>query len=211
MAATAVRVHTCPALQSGDRMDAAEFHWRYSLRPDIKNAELINGVVYVSSPVNLTKHGSPHFDLIVELGSYKKRTRGVVAGDNSSLLLGGDNEPQPDVLLAWDRAHGGRLELDKDGNIVSVPDLVAEVSYSSRSYDLHDKKELYRRIGVQEYIVWQVEEGRIDWWQLVDGAYEPLSAGSDGQIASAVFPGLVLDIPGLLVLSPAAELPLRTM
>ena len=207
--AVAVRPTTCPALQSGDRMDAAEFHWRYSLRPDVKNAELINGVVYVSSSVNLTKHGGPHFDLIGEFSVYRKQTPGVIAGDNSSILLGGDNEPQPDVLLCWDREHGGRLELDADGNLISAPDLAAEVSYSSRSYDLHDKKELYRRIGVREYLVWQVEEGRIDWWRLDGGAYVPLSPEPDGTVKSMVFPGLALDIPALISRFPATKLPAR--
>lgn len=210
MSAIATRpTSVCPALESGDRMDAAEFHWRYSLRPDIKNAELIDGRVCVSSPVNLTKHGSPHFRLIGVVAAYESATPGVVGGDNSSLILGGDQEPQPDVLLCWDREHGGRLDFDAQGNIVSVPDLVAEVSYSSKSYDLHDKKELYRRIGVREYLVWQVEEGQIDWWRLLDGQFVPLPADEAGAIESIVFPGLRLDIPELLRRNPGVELPPR--
>ena len=62
MAATglATRVSTQrPALESGDRMDRDEFERRYSCRPDIKKAELVDGVVYVSSPVRTPQHADP--------------------------------------------------------------------------------------------------------------------------------------------------------
>lgn len=39
-----------PRLESGDRLTRAEFHRRYEARPDIRRAELIDGVVYVASP-----------------------------------------------------------------------------------------------------------------------------------------------------------------
>ena len=125
-------------------MSAEEFHWRYSLRPDIKKAELVDGVVYVASPVNLKRHGSPQFELQGRLWDYSHRTPGVVGADNATIRLPqalrvlGDSEPQPDVLLAWDAEHGGTAEFDDEGWLISAPDLVAEVSYSSRSYDLHD-------------------------------------------------------------------------
>ena len=213
--ATKSRPPACPALESGDRMDAEEFRWRYSLRPDMKKAELIDGVVYVASPVHIRNHGAPHFDLIVALGAYVTRTPGVIGADSSSIRLAtnpgiaGEGEPQPDILLYWDSDHGGSAEFDAEGWLVSAPDLVAEVSYSSKSYDLYGKKDLYRRIGVREYISWQVEDGRIDWWQLVDGEFVPLKADGAGVIHSIVFPGLSLDVLALLRTTPAVKLPRR--
>ena len=187
----------CPALESGDRMDRDEFHRRYLLRPDIKKAELINGVVYVASPVRITQHASPHFRLITKLGVYAEATPGVEGADNGSILIGPRDEPQPDVMLFWDEAHGGQLQLDDEGYAVTPPELAAEVSASSLSYDLHDKKDLYQRAGVRENIVWQVEEGRIDWWILVDGVYTPRAPDAGGVIHSVVFPGLDLDVRAL--------------
>jgi Putative restriction endonuclease len=206
---------TClPALESGDRMDAAEFHWRYSLRPDLKKAELIDGVVYVASPVNTQKHGSPHYNLVGAFWAYSHVTAGVVGADNSTIKLdraasGRVNEPQPDVALYWDAEHGGSTRVDADGWLTSAPDLVAEVAYSSLSYDLTVKKDLYRRIGVREYVVWQVEEGRIDWWELREGEYRPLPPDATGAVHSVVFPGLVLDVLALLKAVPAVQLPPR--
>lgn len=199
----------CPALESGDRMDAAEFHWRYERRPDIKKAELIDGVVYVASPPNFSRHGVPRFNLIGQLGSYTSRAPGIVGAVNPSMLVGGMDEPQPDVALYWDAAHGGQTQLDGEGWLVSAPDLVAEVAHSSRSYDLTVKKDLYRRIGVREYIVWQVEDGRIDWWRLDDGSYVPLAPDESGAVHSVVFPGLALNVPSLLAKVPGTKLPRR--
>jgi Uma2 family endonuclease len=76
--------------------------------------------------------------------------------------------------------------------------LVAEIVASSASYDLHDKKEAYRRNGVQEYLVWQVFERKVDWYRLQDGEYELLQPDQDGVVKSQVFPGLWLAVPALL-------------
>ena len=164
-------------LESGDRMDATEFHRRYLLHPEIKRAELIDGRVYVQGRVSSVGHAQPHLQLV---GGVPK------------------TEPQPDVMLRWDADHGGRSSIDGDGYVIGVPELIGEISGRSHSYDLHEKKELYRRIGVQEYLVWQTEDGRIDWWELVHGEYVPLPVDADGFIRSRVFPGLALS-PAQLV------------
>ena len=49
----------CIPLESGDRLTRAEFERRYSARPDIKKAELIEGVVYVATPVRIEEHARP--------------------------------------------------------------------------------------------------------------------------------------------------------
>jgi Uma2 family endonuclease len=58
--------------------------------------------------------------------------------------------------------------------------------------DLGDKKRAYRRNGVQEYIVWQVYDQRIDWFYLEEGEYRPLFPDDHGIIRSQLFPGLWL-------------------
>ena len=39
-----------PVLENGDRLSRAEFERRYEARPDLKKAELIEGVVHMPSP-----------------------------------------------------------------------------------------------------------------------------------------------------------------
>lgn len=49
-----------PPLESGDRLTRQEFERRYTAVSDIRKAELIEGVVYVASPVRANRHGRPH-------------------------------------------------------------------------------------------------------------------------------------------------------
>ena len=117
--------------------------------------------------------------------------------DNATVRLDLDNEPQPDVLMHIEAAGGG-ADIGDDDYVEGAPELVAEVAASSASIDLHAKRNAYRRNGVQEYIVWQTLESRVDWWELVDGEYIPLAADEAGVIESKVFPGLRLATHALL-------------
>jgi Uma2 family endonuclease len=187
-----------PALENGDRLTRAEFERRYEAMPYLRKAELIEGVVYVPSPVRHRQHGSPHAHLIGWLFQYTANTPGVEVGDNSSVRLDLDNEPQPDALLFIDPTRGGQVRLSDDGIIEGAPELVAEVASSSVSYDLHAKLQVYRRSGVREYLVWRVLEQEIDWFVLRDGQYERMPLDAQGLVRSEVFPGLWLDPAALL-------------
>jgi Uma2 family endonuclease len=63
---------------------------------------------------------------------------------------------------------------------------------------LQDKKAVYRRHGVQEYIVWQVFDHKISWFYLDNDRYVDLEPGEDGLCRSRVFPGLWLDREAML-------------
>jgi Uma2 family endonuclease len=136
--------------------------------------------------------------LITCLGVYQVSTPGVELGDNVTVRLDLDNEPQPDVVLLVDERLGGQARISEDDYIEGAPELVAEVAASSASIDLHDKKRVYRRSGVREYIVWRILENKLDWFSLQNGEYVPLAAGADGIIKSQVFPGLWLAVTALL-------------
>ena len=184
-----------PRLQAGDRLTRAEFERRYDAMPNINKAELIEGVVYMPSPVSTVNHGDPHFALITWMGMYTVQTPGVVGGDNATIRLDVDNEPQPDVHL---RMKSGGTSSIAEGLLEGPPELVAEVSATSASYDLHDKFNAYRRNGVKEYIVWRVLDLAIDWFVLREGRYIPLAVSADGIYRSDVFPGLWLDSAALI-------------
>src|ERR687886_253158 len=91
-----------PPLENGDRLTRDEFERRYEAMPHLKKAELIEGVVYVPSPVRHRHHGAPHALMIGWLVQYAAGTPGVEEGDNSTVRLDLDNEPQPDALLFID-------------------------------------------------------------------------------------------------------------
>ncbi len=182
-----------PPLQDGDRLTRAEFERRYDAMPELKKAELIEGVVHMGSPVSANGHAEPHFNLITLMGLYCLHTPGVVGGDNATLRLDLDNEPQPDVYLRILAECGGQCVLDQKGYVAGAPELVAEVAASSVSYDLHDKLNAYRRNQVREYLVWRVRDREVDWFVLREGCFERLPLGTDGLLRSEVLPGLCLD------------------
>jgi Uma2 family endonuclease len=187
-----------PPLENGDRLSRAEFERRYDAMPDLKKAELLEGEVYVSSPVRHRQHGKPHGQVMTWIGTYTAGTPGVEAGDNGSVRLDLDNEPQPDVYLMIEPERGGQARISEDDYIEDAPELVAEVAASSVSYDLGKKLHVYRRNEVREYIVWRVQDRAVDWFVLRDGIYQPLAPGADGLLRSEVFPGLWLDPAALL-------------
>jgi len=191
-------VKPLPPLESGDHLTRDEFERRYHAMPDLKKAELIEGVVYVASPLRFKLHARPHGHLITWLGGYEASSPGVKMGDNPTVRLDRDNEPQPDAVLLIDEAAGGQSRLDGDGYIEGAPELVIEVAASSTANDLYDKKKVYRRNGVQEYIVWQVLDQKLDWFVLTEGRDYCLEPDESGIIHSEVFPGLWLAVSALL-------------
>jgi putative restriction endonuclease len=186
-----------PALHNGDRLTRAEFERRYEAMPQLKKAELIDGVVYMPSPASLD-HSEPHFNLIGWLVFYKMATQGIEGGDNGTLRLDMGNEPQPDAYLRILETHAGRAQVDKDRYVTGTPELIAEVARSSVSIDLNAKLDAYRRNGVREYVVWRVEDGAIDWFVLRRGRYRPLPRTPAGLFQSEVLPGLWLDPQALI-------------
>jgi Uma2 family endonuclease len=185
-------------LKDGDRLTRDEFERRYSAMPDLKKAELIEGVVHVAAPVRQRFHGKQHIELGFWLCAYAGSTPGVEAGDNSTIRLDLHNVPQPDCLLFIQPEHAGRVRISEDGYIEGAPELVAEVAASSVSLDLGSKLDAYRRNGVREYVVWRVFEQRIDWFVLRDDALELLVPAADGILRSEAFPGLWLDPVALI-------------
>jgi Uma2 family endonuclease len=161
-------------------------------------AELVEGVVYMASPVRHPQHGRPHLHVSTWLGLYEAGTPGVEAGDNGSVRLDRGNEIQPDVYLMIQARAGGQSRISADEYVEGAPELVAEIASSSVSLDLGPKLEAYRRNGVREYLVWRVLDAAFDWLVLVDGRYEPLPPDEDGLLRSRAFPGLWLDAAALL-------------
>src|ERR1700722_2574224 len=107
--------------------------------PDLKRAELIEGVVFVPSPVRARRHGRPHAHLVTWLGIYESATPGVIVADNATVRLALDNEPQPDAVLFVEPGNGGQTHIGPDDYVEGAPEPVAEVASSSASYGLNTK------------------------------------------------------------------------
>lgn len=187
----------CPPLENGDRLTRREFERRHEAMPQVKKAELIEGVVYMGSPVRIKSHSKPHGMILGWLAAYSAVTPGTDFGDNGSLRLDPDNEPQPDAYLRIEAEAGGRSQIDSEDYLGGAPELIVEVAASSASIDTRGKRHVYRRNGIQEYLVWRVLEKQLDWWELVDDEYQALRP-VEGILESRAFPGLRLAVPPLI-------------
>ena len=119
-------------------------------------------------------------------------------GITAACRLDLDNEPQPDACLIIRPERGGQARISEDDYLEGAPELVAEITSSSVSYDLGKKLNVYRRTGVREYIVWRVLDRQVDWFVNREGTFDRLTPAADGILRSTVFPGLWLD-PAALV------------
>lgn len=187
-----------PPLESGDRLTRPEFERRYAAMPHVKKAQLVEGVVYMPAALRFKSHAEPHSFLMTWLGVYRILTPGTQLGDNPTVRLDLDNEPQPDAVLRIESQAGGQSSLSEDDYIQGAPELVAEIAASTASIDLGDKKRVYRRNGVLEYIVWQSYENQLDWFVLEEGDYLQLQPDDSGILRSRTFPGLWLAVNELL-------------
>jgi Uma2 family endonuclease len=189
-------------LEPSERMGREEFLARWEQMPDLKVAELIDGVVYLPSPVS-PEHSRKHHLLDLWTGVYAGQTVFLEVLLEGTWLME-ESAPQPDVALRIKTEYGGQSEVQKYPT--GAPEFLAEVSRSSRSYDLGPKLELYQRAGVKEYLAALMEEHRIEWRVLRQGRFQLLQPDNAGIFRSEVFPGLWLDerafwnnnLPGLL-------------
>jgi Uma2 family endonuclease len=79
-----------------------------------------------------------------------------------------------------------------------VPELIAEISWSTESIDLHAKKRDYEKAGVREYVVVALRKQQVFWFVRQRGKYKEMPPDNDGIFRSQVFPGLWLDAQALL-------------
>ena len=180
-----------PVLREGDRLNAGEFLSRWEAMPELKRAELIDGIVFMPSPVSdLHSELSHLMDGWIWL--YRDRTPGCKAGADGTWRMGENDIPQPDLALRVLPEYGGQSSYD--GRYpVGAPELIVEISGSSSSRDLGIKLDLYRRAGVREYLTVLLKPRQVIWRQLVRGKYREIATGEDGLLRSVVFPGLWLN------------------
>jgi len=178
-----------PELSNGDHLTLDEFLRIWKISPDIKRAELINGVVYMPSPL-WKPHAKKGRHVSGWLSVYEAATPGCEGGSNASALIG-DDCTQPDEYLAILPEFGGTSWGNK--MLEGSPELLVEITHSTASVDLHEKLDSYEQARVQEYIVVLIKTREVRWHRLVRNKYQRLGCDTDGVFRSRVFPGLWLD------------------
>lgn len=178
-------------LVTGEHMSREKFLRTWDRLPGIKHAELIDGVVYVGSPVSLD-HGFWDGQIGSWLDLYWSGTPGTHWGHNVTWLML-ECAPQPDVFLCVLPEHGGQARRTVGNYYAGAPELAVEITETSAQIDFGPKMALYARAGVREYITLEPYWNKLTWRSLARSSYRTLTPGPDGILRSKIFPGLWLD------------------
>ncbi|HEY9783809.1 MAG TPA: Uma2 family endonuclease [Candidatus Obscuribacterales bacterium] len=186
-----------PLLHAGDRLTQAEFHRLYNQMPECYRLELVGGVVFEPPPAGLD-HSDIQSFLNGAFLSYAGRTPGLQMGADATVILSNEDEIQPDIFLRILPQYGGQSGNTVEKRIGSrqfgtryikgAPELLAEVSHTTKTIDLHRKKERYLFGGVLEYAVVCLDPHKIFWFDLKN--HIQLKASKDSIWRSVFFPGL---------------------
>jgi Uma2 family endonuclease len=180
-------------LTTGEQMDRTEFLCRWEALPELKCAELIDGAVFVASPVSID-HGDLDVRIAWWLKHYAFSTPGCEAGNNTTWWML-ESAPQPDVHLRIHPERGGQSSLSPNARYpMGAPELAVEICLTSTEVDFGPKLRLYQRAGVREYITIELLLNRIVWRVLRNNVYDELKPDADGVMRSIAFPGLCLDV-----------------
>ena len=96
------RTRTLPPLENGDFLDQPTFHQRYEAMPEEVRAELIGGMVFMTSPQR-AEHGYAERLLNRWLDEYIEATPGTNAIQHTTQILGPDSEPEESDPLSRDQ------------------------------------------------------------------------------------------------------------
>ncbi len=189
-------------LCEGDHLTFDEYILRWESMPEFERQgmrpELIDGRVYMNAAaIRYVEHGQPQRLIVGLFERYVDRTPGVDWASPTTAKFDDRNAPEPDAELFVIPEYGGRVRVE-DGFLVGAPELVVEIAGSSASYDLYEKKAMYERFGVLEYLVWRTEDGEFDCFDLQDQIYIQRDIPPGQNWESRIFPGLIFDIPVLL-------------
>jgi Uma2 family endonuclease len=180
-----------PPLREGDRLTRDEFLRRWEGMPDLQRAELIDGIVYMPSPVS-NVHSDFHFLLNAWLGFYAAVTPGCKGGTAGTWLMSNDGVPQPDLDLCIQPQRGGQSRVE-GAYPAGAPELIVELSHTTFTRDSGVKLRLYERSGVREYLIVRPEKKQAIWRELTESGFRMIEPGADGLLRSRIFPGLWLD------------------
>ncbi len=173
----------------------------YRTWSDDERWEIIDGVAYNMSPAPSTRHQRmvSNFHGVLYRMLSGKACRPFMAP--TDVRLSETDVVQPDILVVCDPA---RIT---PSHIEGAPDLVVEVlSPSTSAKDLREKKWLYQRSGVREYLVVDPLELYVQRFLLSsEGRYgEPEVFGPEDVIPLVVLEGLTIDLREVLEWSPPA-------
>lgn len=188
-------------LHDGARFTQPLFHAVRDRTPPGFKAELIEGIVHVAGPL-ARPHGLSHLGFGTLLGLHETGTPGVGPADDTSVVLTGTAENQPDLHPRVRHDHGGRSRMSStdgrrrvgsgdDGNhLTTGPAFVSEIPCSTVRVGRDPKRRNFAAGGVREYVVAHAETRVLHGWAFTADAEEEITVPDDGVLRSRATPGL---------------------
>ena len=162
----------------------------YRSWPDDERWEIIDGEAYDMTPAPSLRHQKILGNLHLRFAGFFFGKACMVFIAPTDVVLDETNVVQPDLLVVCDR------NKMTDANIKGAPDLVVEVLSPSTSLkDKREKKALYERFGVREYLLVYPEDAIVERYALAEGKYSlPDILNWDERLRSTAFPDLEIDL-----------------
>lgn len=150
----------------GKKNDKKLTYADYVTWPDDERWELIDGEAYNMTPAPSVRHQKIANNLNILLSTHpKKRAECFVGIAPTDVVFSDPDVVQPDVFVVCDE--------DKitEPNIQGAPDLIIEViSPNTALKDKREKKALYERYGVREYIILDPTDQYVERFVLEEGS-----------------------------------------
>ena len=162
----------------------------YRRWPEEERWEIIDGTAYGMTPAPSIKHQSISRQIIMALTAYLSDKSSMPFYAPTDVVFGEANIVQPDLLVVCDK------NKITEANIQGAPDLIVEILSPATSLkDKREKKALYERFGVSEYIIVNPLDDTVERYCLEAGKYVgPDIFNWDEMLPSKIFPGLNLDL-----------------
>jgi Uma2 family endonuclease len=147
------------------RKDKTYAYKDYLTWPEGERWEIIDGAAYNMTPAPKVKHQNIAGNLYIKIKTHIANPcyTGIAPID---VIFDEHNVVQPDVFLVCDRS-----KITED-NIKGAPDLIMEViSETTEVKDRREKKNLYEKFGVKEYILVSPEREYVERYCLKEGKY----------------------------------------
>lgn len=177
--------------------------------PDKLRCELIDGFIYDMAPAPTLAHQNAVVVLCtwfrnVLPASVSEDDKGGSGGHNAcqvfvapiDVIIGLDTVVQPDLIVVCDPA-----KLTNGKNVQGAPDLVVEVlSPATAVRDRREKKQLYERVGVKEYLLVDPLEFYLEYYCLnIAGRFDaPRILGPEDELRLRLLPALEQTIGAIL-------------
>ncbi|MBI4660417.1 MAG: Uma2 family endonuclease [Verrucomicrobia bacterium] len=185
-------------LEDGDCLSSKEFLRRLEALPGAPEIELVEGIVRLGPAANSQARAKPRSLVVSWLQAYTAVTPGTSVTANQIVLLDRENIGQPDATLRILSEYGGRTRVSERNYLLGAPELIVEILLTRGIQDLRNKLAALRRNGVQEYVVWRLQEAQVEWFQLEKGGYVANLPDPNSLLRSSTFPGLTLNVSALL-------------